>query len=103
MLRHLTASWCIAAALGLLCGAPRVADGGEADVAIEAVEGWSALFGGTRATLHFTVTARRPFRGRLGWALAYEQRTLVRREQPQPTTIGPIRSGDHGSGRCSAR
>jgi hypothetical protein len=76
------ALWCVAAALGLLWGAPPVGDAGEGDIAIKAIESWSGVFGGARATLHFTISARRAFRGSLGWSLAHEQRTLLRREQP---------------------
>jgi len=64
---------------GHFAGQP-LAHGGEPRLSLKAVEGWSGLFGGARADLHFVVTARRPFRGRVGWSLAYEQRALLRRE-----------------------
>jgi len=75
VLRHLRAR--VAALAVLLAGG---VCGGEATLSVRAVEPWSGVFGGAEGDVSFIATARRPFEGRVGWAVAYKQRTLVRRE-----------------------
>ena len=60
----------------ILAGAAPAAD----RVVISPQEGWSGVLGGRETTLGYNVTAPEGFRGRLGWSLSVDQRTLARGE-----------------------
>ena len=50
------------------------------EVAITPQEAWSGVFGGQDVTFNYTINAPEDFRGRLGWSLSVEGRTLSRGE-----------------------
>ncbi|MHC4180820.1 MAG: hypothetical protein ACYSWU_25250, partial [Planctomycetota bacterium] len=66
----------VVALSGLLAGAAPAAD----EVAITPQEAWSGVFGGQDVTFNYTIDAPEDFRGRLGWSLSVDGRTLSRGE-----------------------
>jgi hypothetical protein len=60
----------------ILVGAAAAAD----RVVISPQEAWSGVLGGRETTFSYHVTAPQDLRGRLGWSLSVDQRTLARGE-----------------------
>ena len=77
MFRHLVA---LAAVAAILCTAPPSGLGAEAGGSVKALDAWSGIFGGRRATFRFAATAPRAFRGRAGWSLGAHRRAIARGE-----------------------
>jgi hypothetical protein len=66
----------LAGAADRSCGAVPAAD----RVTISPREAWSGVLGGQETTLDYNITTPEGFRGRLGWSLSVDQRTLARGE-----------------------
>lgn len=64
----------------LLAGVAPAAAPGADEVAITPQQAWSGVFGGREITLDYNVGTPEGFRGRLGWSLSVEGRTLARGE-----------------------
>lgn len=72
-------------ALGpLLAGGAPAPDG----VKVSPQESWSGVLGGQKVTLNYNVTAPEGFRGRLGWSLSVDRRTVSRGETPLGAEAG---------------
>lgn len=81
-----------AAAAALWVAAPEALRA-EGDVSVAILEGWSTFFGGWRAELHCTVTAKTSFQGRASWSLTVGRRTLARGEtlvSAGPRKVGTV-------------